>query len=53
MEFEITRKVVISLEGDDIEKFRALVQNIHPNYQDNEELRLFAEEIFSELGRIY
>lgn len=53
MEFEFTRKVTITLEAEEIVRLRALVQNIHPNYQDNEELKRFAEELFSELGRAY
>jgi hypothetical protein len=46
---EITKKVTIHLEGEEIEMLKALCQNPHPQYQTSEELMTFAGEMFNTL----
>jgi len=48
-EVDITHKATISLEGSEIRMLKALCQNPHPNYEENEELMEFASELFNTL----
>lgn len=49
MEIESETKITIQFTGKEIRMLKALAQNPHDNYQENQEIMVFAKELFETL----